>query len=83
MDFGTLIADLHHSNGLKRARAAAALGQINNSAVIPALLQALKDENPTVRSNATFSLGELGANEASSQLISMLDDSDQFRNNFV
>jgi HEAT repeat protein len=58
-------------------RAIGRVGPINNETVgyaIPNILPYLKSENSTVRGNAAFALGELGAIGAVVSLKSLLDD---------
>lgn len=43
-----------------RANAAKALGKLNDKRAVPALIEALKDEDPQVRANVSKALGNIG-----------------------
>ena len=61
-----LITELGYKETKVRVRAAEALVQIGEGAVdaVPALMQALQDQNVSVRSNSARSLKKIGTPEA-------------------
>ncbi|MGZ3426598.1 MAG: HEAT repeat domain-containing protein, partial [Polyangia bacterium] len=52
-----------------RVQAALVLGKLNDRRAVPALIQALHDENETVRGVAATSLGRIGDKSASNALM--------------
>jgi hypothetical protein len=78
-DIAPVIVSFHEELMLTSGvlRAIGRVGPINNETVgyaIPNILPYLKSENSTVRGNAAFALGELGAIGAVVSLKSLLDD---------
>jgi cyclophilin family peptidyl-prolyl cis-trans isomerase len=65
---GRLDALLKDSDAQTRALAARALGRIGLEASVPALLQATGDADPSVRREAIFALGQIGAPSARAKL---------------
>jgi hypothetical protein len=62
-----------------RVQAALVLGKLNDRRAVPALTQALHDENETVRGVAATSLGKLGDKSAAGALMqASTDDSSEF-----
>ncbi len=59
-----------------RARAAGALGKLQDSTCLGTLLKILNDPNPTVRLEAAFALGQLGDAQAEKPLIRRLNSED-------
>jgi len=55
-----------------RARAAAGLGTLGDPLAVPALVEALDDEDPFVRKSAISSLGSIGDSSALSALVPLL-----------
>jgi cyclophilin family peptidyl-prolyl cis-trans isomerase/HEAT repeat protein len=70
---GVLIAALDDEDPVVRARAAFALGSVQDSAAVPALLEALDDPDPRVRADAAFALGQTGDSTSQSELLAALD----------
>ena len=57
-----------------RARAAFALGSVQDSAAIPDLQRALRDPDSSVRRDAAFALGQLGDPAVAASLLGALDE---------
>ena len=72
VELNKLIDDLKNGGGLGRSKAAADLGKMGNIKAVKALIEAMEDSNMGVRSNAVFSLAELGAKEAAPGIMSLL-----------
>ncbi|MEM6782622.1 MAG: HEAT repeat domain-containing protein [Bacteroidota bacterium] len=71
-DGASLIASLNDSSAAVRARAALALGSVQDPAAIPALLDALRDADPLVRTDAAFALGQTADSTAEARLLDAL-----------
>jgi len=71
-----LIADLKDEDDGVRGRAAWALGKIEDSRAVEALIAALKDEDDGVRESAAWALGDIGDSRAVKALIAALKDED-------
>ena len=71
-----LLAQLHHDSGSKRREAATDLGSLGDPAAVPALKDALDDEDSSVRSEAASALGFIGEPAAVGALSDALDDVD-------
>jgi HEAT repeat protein/cyclophilin family peptidyl-prolyl cis-trans isomerase len=66
---GTLTGYLKDGDPLVRARAALALARIQDPATIPALAEALSDDDASVRRVVAFALGQSGSASAESHLV--------------
>jgi peptidylprolyl isomerase len=64
---------LGHSDPVVRARAAFALGSVQDAEAVPALLGVLSDPDPRVRADAAFAIGQSADSTASLALINALD----------
>jgi len=75
------LSDLKSSLAGVRSRAAWQLGQLRDRSAVPALIEALQDENEDVRWSAAWALGELGDEAAIPALeaTSQNDESDDVR----
>lgn len=69
-------AFLSHPDAETRARAALAVGRIQDSTDVPALLPLLGDADVRVRREAVFALGQIGHRSARAPLEGALDDPD-------
>ena len=76
--FEAALRDLHSKNPRTRAVAAHALGDVTDPTerqkAVPALIEALRDPRPEVRTEAAFALGELSSEAAVEPLAISLDD---------
>ena len=72
-DGGTLIARLSDPDPTLRARAAFALGSVQDAAAVPALLDLLEDRDPSVRADAAFALGQTADSSAASNLLAAFE----------
>ena len=72
-DGGVLIDALDDEDPVVRARAAFALGSVQDTTAIPALLEALGDPDPRVRADAAFGLGQTADSTSQSELLAALD----------
>jgi cyclophilin family peptidyl-prolyl cis-trans isomerase/HEAT repeat protein len=73
---GELRGLLAHKDAAVRARAALAVGRLQDSTSVPALLPLLADANAAVRREAAFALGQVGRPEARGALTAALADRD-------
>jgi cyclophilin family peptidyl-prolyl cis-trans isomerase len=73
---GELKALLAHANPAVRARAALAVGRLQDSTAVPDLVSLLGDANPAVRREAVFALGQTGHRSARGPLELRLKDPD-------
>ncbi len=71
-DGGALVRLLADPSRAVRARAALALGSVQDSAAVPALLIALGDDAPAVRANAAFAVGQSADSTAAAALLAAL-----------
>lgn len=71
-DGAALIAALEDDDPDVRARAAFALGSVQDTAVVDALLARLSDPNPDVRADVAFALGQTSAADLSEALLDAL-----------
>ena len=71
-DGGALIAALDDEDPDVRARAAFALGSVQDTAAVPALLARLADPHPDVRADAAFALGQTSADGMGGPLLDRL-----------
>ncbi|MGH7550346.1 MAG: peptidylprolyl isomerase [Gemmatimonadota bacterium] len=71
-DAGTLVAALDDPDPVVRARAAFALGSVQDPAAVPGLLEALEDSDPRVRADAAFALGQSADSTAAGRLLEAL-----------
>ena len=69
-----IINSLLDDNGEVRARAAWALGKIQNKSAIESLIQSLNDDDYNVRKNSLRSLGELVAIDSIQDILTKLED---------
>lgn len=70
---GALVERLGDPDARVRARAAFALGSVQNPAAVPALLDALSDPDARVRADAAFALGQTADSTAARVLLGALD----------
>jgi len=68
-----LVAALGHADAAVRARAAFALGSVQDASAVPALLGVLADPDPRVRADAAFALGQSADSTSSLALVNALD----------
>src|SRR6185436_2787006 len=73
---GKLASALSHADPAVRARAVLAVGRLQDTLSIPALLPLLADKVAGVRSDAVFALGQIGHKSARAALEKALDDPD-------
>jgi len=73
---GKLASALSHADPAVRARAVLAVGRLQDTLSIPALLPLLADKVASVRSEAAFALGQIGHKSARAALEKALDDPD-------
>jgi cyclophilin family peptidyl-prolyl cis-trans isomerase len=73
---GELARLLAHANPAVRARAALAVGRLQDSTTVPDLLPLLGDASPGVRQEAVFALGQIGHRSARGPLELKLKDPD-------
>jgi cyclophilin family peptidyl-prolyl cis-trans isomerase/HEAT repeat protein len=73
---GVLAGYLEHTEPAVRARAALAVGRLQDSTAVPALIPRLKDTSIEVRREAAFALGQIGHRSAREALERQLDDPD-------
>ena len=71
-DAGALIAALEDPDPAVRARAAFALGSVQDPVALPALLRALEDPEPGVRADAAFALGQSADSAVAGRLLQTL-----------
>lgn len=71
-DGAVLVAALEDDDPVVRARAAFALGSVQDAAAVPALLEALDDPDPLVRADAAFALGQTADSAAQSEILDAL-----------
>ncbi|MEL6770115.1 MAG: HEAT repeat domain-containing protein [Bacteroidota bacterium] len=71
-DGAALSAALSNSSAAVRARAAFALGSVQDPAAVPALLDALGDADPLVRTDVAFALGQSADSTAEARLLDAL-----------
>ena len=71
-DSAAVRALLRHRDAAVRARAAFALGSMQDRAAVPALLLLLADPEPTVRADAAFALGQSADSSAAIALMDAL-----------
>ena len=71
-----LLLDGSGSSSNRRAGAARALGEMEQSSSVPALVAALQDGQALVRLEAARALGRLGNGQAAEPLVRLLSDSD-------
>ncbi len=72
-DLASLVADLHHKDGLVRRRARQALVEMGERAV-PELVRSLESPNEYTRWEAAKALSEIHAPEAAPALVKRLED---------
>src|SRR6185503_5676402 len=75
---GALASALKHADAGVRARAVLAVGRLQDTLSIPALLPLLSDKVPNVRREAAFALGQIGHKSAREALEKALGDNDAF-----
>jgi len=75
---GALASALKHADAGVRARAVLAVGRLQDTLSIPALLPLLSDKAPNVRREAAFALGQIGHKSAREALEKALGDNDTF-----
>ncbi|MEM8557757.1 MAG: HEAT repeat domain-containing protein [Bacteroidota bacterium] len=68
-DGAALIAALRDTEAVVRARAAFALGSVQDPTAVPALLEALDDADARVRADAAFALGQTADSTAEARLL--------------
>jgi len=68
-----ILKALKDDASMVRSEAAAALGKLDNSAVVPELMPVLSDEESTVRKTAAMALMKIGSSEAIAPLQSALE----------
>ena len=68
-----LVAALAEDDPVVRARAAFALGSVQDTAAVPALVEALADADARVRADAAFALGQTADSTAAERLLAALD----------
>ena len=73
---GVLGSALTHADARVRARAALAVGRLQDSTTVPALLPLLHDSDAAVRKQAVFALGQIGKTAARAPLESLLVERD-------
>ncbi len=73
---GTLQRALAHEDATVRARAALALGRLQDSSDVAVLVPVLRDRVAAVRREATFALGQIGHRDARGPLEDALRDAD-------
>ena len=73
---GALATALKHADPAVRARAALAVGRLQDSLSVPALLPLLSDKVASVRAEAAFALGQIGHKSAREALEKALADPD-------
>ena len=73
---GTLAAALKHADPTVRARAVLAVGRLQDSLSVPALLPLLSDKASNVRQETAFALGQIGHKSARVALEKALNDPD-------
>ncbi len=73
---GELRRFLAHRDPAVRARAALAVGRLQDSTSVPALTPLLRDPSAEVRREAAFALGQIGRREAGEALAAALADAD-------
>ena len=73
---GTLQRALAHEDATVRARAALALGRLQDSSDVAVLVPVLRDRVPAVRREAAFALGQIGHRDARGPLEDALRDPD-------
>ena len=72
-DPGPLVAALRDPDATVRARAAFALGSVQDPGAVPALLSALDDPDARVRADAAFAVGQSADSTAEAALLAALD----------
>jgi hypothetical protein len=77
MDFNSILALLDNENHRVASAAAYALGEIRDSAAVPALVEALKSDRDHMRRIAAHALGKIGDSLAVMPLIEVLCDETQ------
>jgi cyclophilin family peptidyl-prolyl cis-trans isomerase/HEAT repeat protein len=73
---GTLTSALAHADPVVRARATLAVGRLQDSLTVPALVPLVADPAGTVRREAVFALGQVGHRSARATLEGALRDRD-------
>ena len=73
---GTLVGALAHRDAAVRARALRALGRLQDTTTVAAVLPRLTDRVPAVRREAAFALGQIGHRSARAGLENALRDPD-------
>jgi cyclophilin family peptidyl-prolyl cis-trans isomerase/HEAT repeat protein len=73
---GELRRALAHQEPAVRARAALAVGRLQDSTTVPDLLPLLHDTSAEVRREAAFALGQIGSRAARAPLVTLLADRD-------
>jgi hypothetical protein len=71
-----LLGSMRHADAAVRARAARAVGRLQDSTHVTALAPLLKDADPEVRREAAFALGQIGHRSARAALTEALGGSD-------
>jgi peptidylprolyl isomerase len=72
-DGSVLVVALGNADPVVRARAAFALGSVQDPTAVPALLQALSDPDARVRADVAFALGQSADSTAEGALLAALD----------
>jgi cyclophilin family peptidyl-prolyl cis-trans isomerase/HEAT repeat protein len=75
---GTLGLAMKHTDPVIRARAALAVGRLQDTLSLPALLPMLADRDHNVRAEVAFALGQIGHKSAREALEKALTDQDLF-----